>query len=130
VRYRPEGNPIQPYRVHSVREASDDAFLSDLPTYEELLPLFIDHPLADEEGIRTLKNHDRRLPILASRYDGKEYLVLFGADIVRRQKKSGKCHVPGVVLPVGSYSELQFVIAAVAKFVGVPSTDGKAWQDT
>ena len=33
------------------------------------------------------------------------------------------------VFEVGSYSELQFVIAAIAKFVGVRSTDGTPWQD-
>jgi hypothetical protein len=30
---------------------------------------------------------------------------------------------------VNSFNELQFVIAAVAKFVGVPSTDGEPWKD-
>jgi hypothetical protein len=32
-------------------------------------------------------------------------------------------------IPVNSFSELRFVIAAVAKFVGVPSTDGGQWKD-
>jgi hypothetical protein len=124
-----DGNQINPHRVHKVREISDDAFLSGLPTYEELLPLYSDHNLARSEGIRLLKNHDRNIPIVASRDNGEDYLVLYGADLVEQQKKSRRSNVQATVFPVNSYSELQFVIAAIAKFVGVPSTDGKPWKD-
>jgi hypothetical protein len=123
------GNPVQPHRVHRVRDISDDAFVSHLPTYEELLPFFSDHDLARGEGIGALKNHDQNVPIVASRDDGEDYLVLYGADVVERQKQTGQSTVPATVFPVSSYNELRFVIAAIAKFVGVPSTDGTPWQD-
>lgn len=124
-----EGNPIQPQLVHNVREILDEAFVAGLPTYEELLPLFSDHRLAGGEGIMLLKNHDRNLPIVASRGGGEAYLVLYGAEGVERRKNAGQSSMKWTPFEVGSDSELQFVIAAIAKFVGVPSTDGTPWQD-
>ena len=55
-------------------------------------------------------------------------LVLYGAELVEEQRKAGKTHVKSVAFPVSSFSELQFTIAAIAKFVGVPSTDGGPWK--
>jgi len=52
-----EGNPLEPQRVYKVREISDEVFVAGLPAYEELLPLFSDHRLADGEGVMLLKNH-------------------------------------------------------------------------
>ncbi len=122
------GNPIQPRRVFNVREMSDKAFVASLPTYEELLPLFGSHDFASEEGVRFLKNHDRKVPIVATGGDENVSVALYGADIVERLKKAGQDSTPAVTVTVSSYSELQFVIAAIAKFVGVPSTSAECWH--
>lgn len=124
-----DGTPIQAQVVHSVRELADQAFLSELPKYEDLLPLFSDHRFATEEGIKTLREHDRTILIVAEngRYDTP--LVLYGAELIEKAEKAGKAEMKVRAFPVESYSELQFTIAAIAKFVGVPSTDGGPWKD-
>lgn len=124
-----EGNPIQAQVVHSVRELADQAYVAELPTYEELLPLFNDHVFATEEGVKALREHDRSAVIAAANDAYDRPLVLYGADLIDQQKKEGKTSVKSVVFPVGNFSELQFIIAAIAKFVGVPSTDGGPWKD-
>jgi hypothetical protein len=117
-----DGTPIQAEVVHSVGELADHAYVADLPTYEELLPLFSDHVFATEEGVKALREHDRSAVIAAANDAYDRPLVLYGADLIDQQKKEGKTSVKSVVFPVGSFSELQFIIAAIAKFVGVPST--------
>jgi hypothetical protein len=123
-----DGNLIQATVVYSVREVADQGFLPELPTYEELLPLFSDHLFAKEEGIEILRNHDRSIVILAKNDAYDEPLVLYGAELVEQQRKEGKS-VKAVLFPVSSFSELQFTIAAIRKFVGIPSTDGGPWKD-
>jgi hypothetical protein len=123
------GRLVSPHVVHKVRELADRAFLSQLPSYEELLPLFRDHLLATDRGTDWLKNHDRAVPILASNPAFEQHLILYGAETVRRRKELGQGTVSARILTISSYPELQFVIAAIQKFVGVPSTDGSAWKD-
>lgn len=124
-----DGNPIHPQIVHSVRELADRAFLAELPTYDELLPLFSDHRFATEDGIQSLRNHDRTIIILATNDAYDKPLVLYGAELVEMQQKEGARSVKAVAFPVTSYRELQFTIAAIAKFLGVPSTDGSPWKE-
>ena len=117
-----DGNPMQPQVVYSVRDLADQAFLSKLPTYEELLPIFSDHLFATEEGIDILRKHDHSTIILAANDAYDKHLVLFGAELVNSNEKA-------MVVRVSSFSELQFAIAAIRKFVGIPSTDGSPWKD-
>jgi hypothetical protein len=124
-----DGNPIQAHVVHSVRELADQAFVADLPTYEELLPLFSDHPLAKEEGIKFLRELDRSIVIVATNNAYDRPLVLYGAEFAAQQQKEGNSSVRAIPLPVSSFSDLQFTIAAIRKFVGIPSTDGSPWKD-
>ena len=96
---------------------------------EELLPLFSDHLLATEEGVRSLREHDRSIIIVATNDAYDKQLVLYGADLIEQQRKAGKTDWQVRPIPVNSFIELQFVIAAVAKFVGVPSTDDVQCKD-
>jgi len=122
------GNHVQPRRVYNIREIVDQARASALPKYEELLPLFSDHPFATEEGIALLKRHDRSHVILATNDVYPDPLVLFGDDIAEKHRRAGTS-VMAVRIQVSSFSELQFVIAAIHKVVGMPSTDGTPWKD-
>src|SRR6185437_572032 len=80
-----DGTPIQAEVVHSVRELADHAYVADLPTYEELLPLFSDHVFATEEGVKALREHDRSAVIAAANDAYERPLVLYGADLIDQQ---------------------------------------------
>ena len=123
-----KGNAIYAQVVHNVRNLADDAFVAGLPKYEDLLPLFRDHVFANEEGAKSLAEHDPSVIIVATNAAYEKPLCLFGIDIVEQHLRADKSTAMVRSIPVGSFSELQFVIAAIAKFVGIPSTDGDPWK--
>jgi hypothetical protein len=127
----PDGILVEPQRIFRVREIADQMLLSGLPTYEDLLPLHSEHDFATEEGIKFLQNHDKDMPIAARRDDRGGLLRVYSPDLAiqRQQAEKGDATIQVRVLSVTSFSELQFVIAAIAKFVGTPCTDGTPWED-
>ena len=123
------GHLVQPLVVHSVREIADAAFLASLPKYEDLLPQFSGHVFANEEGIEVLRNHDRSMPIVASNEAYEKMLPLYVPESLAQASETDQGTVQLLDMKVSSFTELQFVIAAIAKYVGPPCTDGHEWSD-
>lgn len=121
-----QGNPVQPYVVHKVRKIVDDAFAANLPNYDELLPQFEEHPLARPEIIEQLK---QQRMILALNRDIEGQMILFGLEDYRRSLKLPRKYEPAFVVEVRTYRELQFLVAAIHKFVGLPCNDGSPWKE-
>lgn len=110
-----DGKPIQPVREFKVREVVDSITSDNLPDYDELLPSFIGHPVASEEGIAALKN----APVIVATSDRFERpLVLYGAAEVQRSRDAGETGIQGLSLEVDSPEELQFLLAAIRRFRG------------
>jgi hypothetical protein len=124
-----EGNPIQPEIFHKAREMADQAFMAALPDYEALLPMFSDHDFSTPAGVQLLRNHHRSHVIVAVNDAYEQPLVLYNGELVDQLRAKGSSQVPIVPIPVASFHELQFVIAAIAKFIGRPCTDGEPWKD-
>ncbi|MGE3408255.1 MAG: hypothetical protein AB7I37_15665 [Pirellulales bacterium] len=126
-----QGNPVQPFVEHEVRKIVDDAFAAGLPSYDELLPQFREHPLATPEVIQQMKQY--RIIMARNRdpnRDTEQDMILFGLDHYHhRSLKSLTKDDYIFYVGVRTYAELQFFVAAIHKFVGLPCTDGSPWKE-
>ena len=96
-----------------------------LPTYDESLPRFASHLFATQGGIEELKNAKI---IVASLENYSKPILLFGRSASKRCINGGES-VLALMTHVSSFEELQFVLAAIVKFLGQPNTDGEEWRD-
>ncbi|MBA3482310.1 MAG: hypothetical protein H0T51_10890 [Pirellulales bacterium] len=113
--FTPDGDPVQPQRLYKVREGLDQSPACEGPSYHDLLPLFVGHPLADQSIGREL----RAAPIIAADIPcQKRHLIIFGADKVLAAQAQGVSSLGVGVFEVSSPEELQFLMAAVREFCG------------
>lgn len=118
-----DGHPVGPQRVHRVRPESDE---DDLPDYDELQSKFEGHMIATEDGIQQLQE----ATVIVAVSDARDQpLLLYGRQAVEEARETGVEEIPAFPIPVASFEELQFVLAAIRKFVGEPETDGGPWRD-
>ena len=116
----PNGNFVEPVLEHNVREIVDEAIAEEIPEYTSLREEFADHDLMRDENLEVFKTAP---VILASNELDDEELLLFG-EIDQSQYE-----FEALVIPVDSFRELQFVLAMIKEFKGIPVTSGYAWQD-
>lgn len=96
----------------------------EIPYFDELLPRYKVHPLANVKSIRQLKE---AAVIMATSAIYEKPLILYGADVFERARDDEEVTILSV--EVSSFEELQFVLSAIQKFVGQPDTNGEPWRD-
>lgn len=67
--------------------------------------------------------------VIAARSEKFDELLLLYLDDQFQARPDGKNETYAWSVPVASFRELQFLLSAIHKFLGLPITDGRLWKN-